>query len=87
MPQPRSYHAAAVASGRLYVFGGCGADGRLNELHAYDPATNEWQQLPASQAVPVRTCRRVISSDPSCSVRGFRPCSSVQLPRCQLHWS
>ena len=61
MPQPRSYNAAAVASGRLYVFGGCGADGRLNELHAYDSATNEWQQLPASQAVPVRTCWRVIS--------------------------
>jgi hypothetical protein len=54
VPQPRSYHAAAVAADKLYVFGGCGSDGRLNELHAYDPASNEWQQLPASDAVPAR---------------------------------
>jgi N-acetylneuraminic acid mutarotase len=54
VPQPRSYHAAAAVAGRLYVFGGCGSDGRLNELHAYDPAGNEWRQLPASNAVPVR---------------------------------
>lgn len=54
VPQPRSYHVAAAIAGKLYVFGGCGADGRLNELHAYDPASNEWQQLPASDAVPVR---------------------------------
>jgi N-acetylneuraminic acid mutarotase len=55
VPQPRSYHAATVAGGKLYVFGGCGVGGRLNELHAYDPASNEWRQLPSSDAVPVCT--------------------------------
>ena len=37
----------------LYVFGGCGTGGRLNELHCYDPVSNTWAQLPSSDAVPV----------------------------------
>ncbi|KAF8055485.1 IPO5 [Scenedesmus sp. PABB004] len=39
-PAPRSFHASAVARGQLYVFGGCGADGRLADLWAYDPAAD-----------------------------------------------
>ena len=73
IPQPRSYHAAAVASGMLYVFGGCGADGRLNELHAYDPAGNQWQQLPASDAVPVGAAGELLHGLASQALV-FRPC-------------
>lgn len=54
VPQARSFHVATAAGGKLYVFGGCGAGGRLNELHSYDPESNAWQQLPASDAVAVR---------------------------------
>lgn len=32
-PGARSYHTMAAVGSRLYVFGGCGAGGRLNDLH------------------------------------------------------
>jgi N-acetylneuraminic acid mutarotase len=53
-PQPRSYHTMAASGGRLYVFGGCGAGGRLNDLHAYDTEAGAWAQLPTSEAVAPR---------------------------------
>ena len=53
-PQPRSYHASASSSdGKLYIFGGCGAEGRLNDLHCYDVKTNTWEALPASPNIKV----------------------------------
>mgnify|MGYP003317521252 CR=1 FL=1 len=42
VPSARSFHAATSANGRLYVFGGCGADGRMADLHAYDAAANNF---------------------------------------------
>ena len=50
VPSPRSFHAATSANGRLYVFGGCGADGRMADLHAYDAAANRWTALPSPPA-------------------------------------
>ena len=38
----------------LYVFGGCGENGRLNDLHCYDTTTDDWEQLPAYEQVKVR---------------------------------
>jgi N-acetylneuraminic acid mutarotase len=32
VPPARSYHTMTAAGGKLYVFGGCGASGRLNDL-------------------------------------------------------
>lgn len=49
-PPARSYHALAAAGGRVYVFGGCGAGGRLADLWCYDPETAAWEELPPAPA-------------------------------------
>lgn len=36
---------------RLYVFGGCGGEGRLSDLHAFDTETSTWEELPSSPAI------------------------------------
>lgn len=51
-PPHRSYHSM-VADGegsRVYVFGGCGNAGRLNDLWAYDVAAGRWEELPSPGA-------------------------------------
>ena len=45
-PSARSFHAAASWGSELFIFGGCGASGRMADLHAYDAATNRWRELP-----------------------------------------
>tara|TARA_R110002072_G_scaffold98427_3_gene216509 strand:- start:1311 stop:2294 length:984 start_codon:yes stop_codon:yes gene_type:complete len=44
MPMPRAGHAAAVAGGRLHVFGGRGEDlsRTLSDHLSYDPASDSW---------------------------------------------
>lgn len=54
-PQPRSYHSATSLASCLYIFGGCGADGRLNDLWCYDSEANSWAQLPHSEQIKVCT--------------------------------
>lgn len=45
-PTPRSFHRMiSVGSNTLYVFGGCGAAGRLNDLYSYNIDTNIWKKL------------------------------------------
>lgn len=46
-PPHRSYHSMTSDEGRVYVFGGCGMDGRRNDLWAYDVARREWTDLPS----------------------------------------
>ncbi|EEC84159.1 hypothetical protein OsI_30530 [Oryza sativa Indica Group] len=49
-PPHRSYHsmvADAAGGGKVYVFGGCGDAGRLNDLWAYDVAAGRWEALPS----------------------------------------
>ena len=51
-PEPRSFHSMASLGSTIFVFGGCGADGRLNDLWCLDtePATGsslQWQCLHA----------------------------------------
>ncbi|GFR42126.1 hypothetical protein Agub_g2969 [Astrephomene gubernaculifera] len=55
-PPKRSYHAMTALGPKLYVFGGCGEDGRLNDLYEYDTRTNTWTALatPSPDAVPGR---------------------------------
>lgn len=45
----RSYHAiAADESGkRVFIFGGCGKEGRLNDLWVFDIPSGEWSKLPS----------------------------------------
>ncbi len=44
----RSYHTlvADAARNRLYVFGGCGVGGRLNDLWSYNVAAGQWEAFP-----------------------------------------
>ncbi|KAJ7544276.1 hypothetical protein O6H91_09G072000 [Diphasiastrum complanatum] len=55
-PPHRSYHAFAadLEGKRLYAFGGCGQNGRLNDLWAFDIETGKWLSLPAPP--PESTC-------------------------------
>lgn len=46
-PPHRSYHSMTTDDRRVYVFGGCGVAGRLNDLWAYDVKDREWVQFPA----------------------------------------
>ena len=45
-PSARSFHAATSVGDTLYVFGGCGAEGRLADLHAFSLETRRWTALP-----------------------------------------
>jgi Kelch motif/Galactose oxidase, central domain len=38
-PDARSFHRMVTVGDQMYVFGGCGASGRLADLHSLDPAT------------------------------------------------
>ncbi|KAK1268752.1 Nitrile-specifier protein 2 [Acorus gramineus] len=52
-PPNRSYHSMAADERRVYVFGGCGVSGRLNDLWAYDTVARAWDGCPA----PGEACR------------------------------
>ncbi|KAL6570488.1 hypothetical protein OROGR_000038 [Orobanche gracilis] len=45
-PPHRSYHSMTADERRVYVFGGCGNAGRLNDLWAYDVVNKEWVEFP-----------------------------------------
>jgi N-acetylneuraminic acid mutarotase len=45
LPEKRSYHTMASSNNKLYVFGGCGKNGRLNDLYEYDVLKNSWAKL------------------------------------------
>lgn len=46
-PSPRSFHKMVTVGTHLYIFGGCGVDGRLADLHRFDTTTAQWEALPA----------------------------------------
>ena len=56
-PAARSFHRAAAAGSKLYIFGGCGADGRLADLHEFDTATDVWSELVRAQRQSVQRAR------------------------------
>ncbi|KAL7128580.1 hypothetical protein ABFS83_13G004900 [Erythranthe nasuta] len=45
-PAHRSYHSMTADERRVYVFGGCGNQGRLNDLWAYDVVDGDWIEFP-----------------------------------------
>lgn len=47
-PCQRSYHRMIAIDTDLYVFGGCGAAGRLNDLWKFDTVLNTWYNLGCS---------------------------------------
>jgi N-acetylneuraminic acid mutarotase len=77
-PPARSYHAMASSAktGKVYVFGGCGAgsSGRLNDLWEFDPAVGAWTALPTFSDIKV--CPR----SPRAQVQGLQTlCHQRQL--------
>lgn len=46
-PPHRSYHSMTADERRVYVFGGCGNAGRLNDLWAYDGVEQKWIEFPS----------------------------------------
>lgn len=47
-PEARSFHKMLCVGCMIYVFGGCGAAGRLADLHCYNILKNTWKKLPVS---------------------------------------
>ena len=45
VPSPRSFHKMVSVGKKLYIFGGCGAGGRMADLHSYDVETKSWTAL------------------------------------------
>lgn len=73
-PANRSYHSmTSDGIRRVYVFGGCGVDGRLNDLWAYDVVDQKWIKFPS----PGENCKGrggpglVVSSGKIWVVYGF----------------
>jgi N-acetylneuraminic acid mutarotase len=52
-PPHRSYHSTTADVSKVYIFGGCGVAGRLNDLWAYDVVDQKWSQYPN----PGETCK------------------------------
>lgn len=47
-PPNRSYHSTAADDRHVYIFGGCGVAGRLNDLWAYDVVDRKWIKYPTT---------------------------------------
>jgi N-acetylneuraminic acid mutarotase len=43
VPCMRSYHSMVSLGNRVFVFGGCGSNGRLNDLQSYDVTSGKWE--------------------------------------------
>ncbi|ORY46878.1 galactose oxidase [Rhizoclosmatium globosum] len=52
--ESRSYHSMTASKDYVFVFGGCPAKGRLNDLHQFDPATRTWTQFPSHSEISPR---------------------------------
>ncbi len=51
-PSPRYAPALVTVGKRIYLFGGGGSGGFLNDLWAYDPAANCWEKLVPNGKIP-----------------------------------
>ncbi|OAY32996.1 nitrile-specifier protein 5 [Manihot esculenta] len=47
-PPHRSYHSTTSDDRHVYIFGGCGVSGRLNDLWAYDVVEEKWIKHPTA---------------------------------------
>ncbi|KAK0588777.1 hypothetical protein LWI29_005368 [Acer saccharum] len=47
-PPHRSYHSTAADEQHVYIFGGCGVAGRLNDLWAFDVVDEKWIEYPTA---------------------------------------
>jgi hypothetical protein len=65
IPEARSFHKMLCVGSSLYVFGGCGASGRLADLHRYDIVSNTWHTLPVSNLLRGRGGANFMTFDSS----------------------
>jgi len=54
VPEARSFHQMISSRGKLFCFGGCSVDGRLNDLHSFDPKEAKWTKLPTFDKIKGR---------------------------------
>lgn len=60
-PSKRSFHKMVANHGNLFVFGGCGEEGRLNDLYKLDLTTLTWHSLGKSSLLRGRGGANLIS--------------------------
>lgn len=54
-PSKRSFHKMVTDGKRfIYVFGGCGEEGRLSDLHSFDTLEETWTKLPLCEEIKGR---------------------------------
>jgi len=72
-PENRSYHRMVAVDQSLYVFGGCGENGRLADLHRFDVHACIWDDLGASPLLSGRGGPNllVLGNDDLAVVAGF----------------
>lgn len=61
IPSARSFHKMIAIGTNLYMFGGCGADGRLNDLWKFDTLTYKWTELGVSNVLRGRGGPNILS--------------------------
>jgi N-acetylneuraminic acid mutarotase len=54
VPCARSFHVMEATEDAIYMFGGCAASGRLNDLHRFDLGSNTWETMPSSDDIEGR---------------------------------
>lgn len=54
LPEKRSYHAMTALKNKLYIFGGCSSNGRLNDFYEFDLDSNKWSVLPIDSEIVAR---------------------------------
>jgi hypothetical protein len=62
-PGARSFHKMVCVGDNLYVFGGCGANGRLADMYIFDLTTQTWNNCGASQHLRGRGGANLIPFD------------------------
>lgn len=67
-PPVRSFHKMVSIGTKLFVFGGCGEVGRLNDLHVFDTISSEWSELPLSPLITGRGGPSVVASSSANSI-------------------
>lgn len=51
IPEARSFHKMIAVGTNIYMFGGCGSNGRLNDLWKFDTIDNKWTSLGLSHVL------------------------------------
>jgi len=62
-PPPRSSMGLATSGGILYLFGGSGENGKLNDLFNFDPSLNTWTMLNVSSPPSARMGHAMVADE------------------------